>query len=73
MYPLVTHWIVESVLCSSTASVGSDTFTTVASSCDINDPRIATVTIFQMPAGSASAAPFVMGSVLSKCCDYFIR
>ena len=65
-YPLVTHWIVESALCSSIASVGSETFTTVVSNWDRNDPNTATEAIFQMPDGSVDDACSVIVSVLTK-------
>ena len=42
-------------LCRSTAKLDRDTFTTVASICDINEPSIATEATFQMPEGSLSA------------------
>ena len=64
---------VESELRSSTASVGSDTFTTVASSWDRNPPRTATDAIFQIPSGSFAAASSVLGWVLGKRCDHLIR
>ena len=41
--------------CRSTAKLDRDTFTTVASICDINEPSIATEATFQMPEGSLSA------------------
>src|ERR1700727_2088380 len=71
-YPLITHWIVESVLWRSTASVGSDTFTTVASSWDKNDPRIATAATFQMSGDSFPVASSAVISVSGKCRDHFL-
>src|ERR1700756_4628394 len=44
-YPLVTHWMTDKSLCSSTARLDTETLTTVASNWERRDPRIATETI----------------------------